>query len=102
LLSIYLSIIIYSAAYFDTDSDSESESDEIYHNDRHNLENDEAYDGDDEADYLQISIILDDIINTLHEYEEDSNSDEEDGHRNEDTYHRSQELSSGGNNNTTN
>lgn len=128
LSSIYLSLInIYAAANFDTDSDSDS--DEIYLNDRHNLENDEAYDGDDEADNSQIGILLDGILNILLEYqedstsededstsdEEDSNSDEEDsiinvedghrneedGHRNEDIYHRSQDVSGIGNNNTT-
>jgi len=77
LSSIYLSLInIYFTANFDTDSDSDS--DDIYRNDRHHLENDEAYDGDDEADYLQIGIFLNGILNMLLEYEEDSTSDEED------------------------
>jgi len=86
LLSVILLFInVYSTSSIDLNSDSDS--DETYHNDRHHSENDVAYDGDNEG-------FFDGVFNTSLEDEEDnysdedSTSDEDDSHRNEDDDHR--------------
>jgi len=80
------------------DTDSESDSDEIYHSDGYHSEDEEEYDADDESDYF-LAFLFDGLFNALfrdannnNSDEEDNYRDEEDGHINEDIYHHSHDL----------
>jgi len=77
------------------DTNSDSDSDEIYHSDTTDTrqsEDDEEYDGDDEQSDQHFPVFffynVSNVLFSDDEYsnDEDSNSDEEDGHRNEDVY----------------
>ncbi|CAI6357769.1 unnamed protein product [Macrosiphum euphorbiae] len=80
------------------DTDSESDSDEIYHSDSYHSEDEEEYDADDESDNF-LAFIFETVFNVLsrdddnnNSDEEDSNSDEEGGHINEDVYRHSHDV----------
>jgi len=99
-----LHAILFCFSVFDSrptdilDTDSESDSDEIYHSDSYHSEDEEEYDADDESDYF-LAFIFDSVFNALfrdndnnNSDEEDSNSDEEGGHINEDVYRHSHDV----------
>lgn len=80
------------------ETDSESDTDEVFHSDSSHSEDEEEYDGDDESDYF-LAFFFDGVFNVLfrdddynYSDEEDSYSDEEDGHINEDFNRHSHDV----------